>query len=292
MIKFGRNYKIDIETELGTTLEVTLPFTIEFDIIRTTLSSANICQVRLYNLAQVKRSQIAFNVFNQSKYRPILLKAGYGTNLTTIFSGNMSQAWSVREGVNFITQIECFDGGFAFVNGKIEISFPAGTPLQIVIRTLMEKLSDYGISLGAVGTFPGVLSKGNTYNGNIAQILFELTGGAFFIDNETAYALPSNEYATGLGSGIQSQPVVIINTDTGLLNTPVLEQSIIRFDMLFEPSLNVGRLANLISLTNPLLNGLYIVTSVKHRGIISESVAGSLITTVEFFYSKVLIPAV
>lgn len=288
MMKFGRNYELKVETISGDTLTIALPFTVEIDITRNTLSSANVCQIRLYNLSELNRNQIFFNAFNQSKFRSILLKAGYGTNLSTIFTGNISQAWSVREGVNFITQIECYDGGFAFVNGNVDIAFPAGTPLQTVITTIMNQLP--GVSVGAVGNFAGFLNRGNTYSGNPAQLLFEITGGAFYIDNGKAYALQSDEYIPQVGGTAQGQPIIVVNDDTGLLGTPVLEQTIIRFDMLFEPGLNVGRLVSLLSTTNPNLNGIYKVTSVKHRGVISGTVSGTMITTGEFINSKENIP--
>lgn len=288
MMKLGRNYRLFIETIGGDTLEIGLPFTIEFDIIRNTLSSANACQIRLYNLSEHNRNQIYFNAYNQTLFRRVLLQAGYGTNLSTIFTGNILQSWSVRERVNFITQIECHDGGFAFVNGTVDIPFPAGTPIKTVITTLMTQLPN--VTIGAVGNFTGVLSRGNTYSGNPAQILFELTGGAFFIDNGKAYALKNDEYVAGVGSSATGIPVVLINTDTGLLNTPVLEQTIVRFEMLFEPSLNVGSLAQLVSETNPNLNGIYKITAVKHRGMISGAVSGSLTTIGEFINSKENIP--
>lgn len=281
--KFGRDYEVSIETLSGTTLTVGLPFTIEFDITRQILGSANVCQVRLYNLSEVNRNQIVYNAFNQTLNRAIILKAGYGDNLATIFTGNISQAWSVREGVNFISQIECYDGGFGFVNGDMpNIPFPAGTPIKTVITTIMAQIP--GVTIGAVGNFPGTLPRAVSYSGNPSQILYEITGGAFFVDNGKGYALLTDEYITDATS--LSEPVFIIEADTGLLNTPILEQSVIRFEMLFEPSLNVGRLVEVNSITNPKLNGTYKLNSVKHRGTISGVVSGSVITTAEMYASK------
>lgn len=280
MDKFGRNYQCFIETASGSTLEVTLPFTIEFDITRNTLSSANVCQVRLYNLSPVNRNQIHYNAFSQGPMRAILLKAGYGDTLSTIFNGNITRAWSVREGVNFITQIECYDGGFAFVNGTVDISFPAETPWQVVIETIAGYLPD--VKLGTVGNFPGSLSRGNTFSGNPAQILFEITGGAVFVDNGKVNILASDEYIQ------QFDTVATINAATGLLDTPILEETVARFRMLFEPSLNVGYLVNVDSSTNPIFNRTYKITAVKHRGMISGVVAGEVITEGEFYYSAAL----
>lgn len=285
--KLGRNYRLSMQTPdnglltANQLLVIEPPFTLEMDITRHTLGSANVCQIRLYNLAEKTRNLIHFNGFNQSLFNTINLEAGYGDQLATVFNGNVSRAWSVREGVNFITQIECYDGGFALVNGQVNISFPAGTPVKVVIATLMAALPN--ITIGAIGNFDSVLLRGNTYAGNPAEILNEITGGAFYIDAGKAYALKNNEYNALI-------PVTVIDDSTGLLNTPILEETMARFEMIFEPTLNVGSLVLLATTTFPLLNGTYSITGVKHRGIISPVVSGDLITTGEFFYSQVPIP--
>lgn len=284
MIKFGRNYTIIIFNEDGSQLTIEPPFTLELDLTRKTLGSCNICQLRIYNLAKATRDLIRFNAYNQTNFKQIIVQAGYGTkNLPTIFSGNIQRAWSVREGVNYITQIECYDGGFASVNANVEISFPAGTPIQIVINTLMQNIPH--VTVGAVGAFQGILSRGNTFSGNPIQLLFELTGGAFFIDNGKAYALKTPEYIADI-------PVLHVDSSTGLLNTPVVEETTARFEMIFEPSMFLGSLALVNSETFPQLNGLYKINGVKHKGIISEVVSGDLITTGEFFYSETLTPVI
>lgn len=282
--KFGRNYVLTVAgTNFTTPLTIKLPISIEFDITRNTLTSANVCQIRLYNLSKDHRNALRRNATGYSyPYESVELKAGYGNNLPVIFSGNVSQAWSVREGVNFVTQIECFDGGFAFTNGQTNLTVPSGTPNQIVIGNLIKSLPN--VTLGAVGNYPGSTSKKNTYSGNTTAVLRQLTGGGFFIDNGMGNALGNNEYASGNG------PSVTINAATGLLNTPVLEQTIVRFDMIFEPLLVPGAGATLISTTEPFFNGFYKITSVKHRGTISPVICGDAVTTGEFFFLKTPTP--
>lgn len=282
MDKFGRNYILEVQTQNGSTLTITLPFTVEFDITRNTLTSANVCQVRIFNLSEKNRNQIRFNVSDYGQFRLVRLRAGYGSNLPVIFTGNISQAWSVREGTNFITQIECYDGGFAFANGLTSAQFPAGTSQRDIIKNLASSLPN--VSLGVVGDYPGSLSRGNSYSGATTDILREITGSGFFVDNGKANALNTNEYIDD-GAG-----VAVINSKSGLLGTPVLEQTIVRFDMLFEPQLTLGQKIILESDTANNFNGAYKVTGVKHRGMISEAVCGEVITTGEFFFSKILTP--
>ena len=195
--KFGRNYELAIQNAGPLPLLVTLPFTIEIDITRHSLSSANTCNIKIYNLSALNRNNLLFNAYNYGTFRLVQLKAGYGSSLTNIFTGNIFEAWSVREKVNFITNINCYDGGFAFVNGDININFLAGTPRQTVIETIMNLVPN--VTFGAAGLFSGVLMKDESYSGNPAQILYEMTGGAFFIDKGKSYVLKLQTLWRGLG---------------------------------------------------------------------------------------------
>lgn len=277
--KFGRNYELKIETETGV-LTIAPPFTVEFDITRNTLTSANVCQIRIYNLGLKTRNQIRHNAYDFGIYKKISFRAGYGSNLPEAFTGNITAAWSVREGTNFITQIECYDGGYAFMNGRANVAFPAGVQRVDVIEQLMRGLPK--VERGVVGSYPGTLSRGNSYSGNSVEILSQLTGGGFFIDGGRANALSADEYIAGPAG------VAVINSKSGLLGTPVLEQTVVRFDMIFEPRLNIGQKIRLESITEANFNGDYKVTAVKHRGMISDAVAGAATTTGEFYYSKAL----
>lgn len=271
--KFGRNYLLNVETQDGSTLTIQPPFTLEFDITRNVLTSANVASMRIYNLNANHRGQIRKNVNDYADLRLIQLLAGYGSKLSLVFEGNITQAWSVREGPNFITQIESFDGGFAFANAASNLTFPAQTEQLTVIDSLIKDLAGAGVRPGVVGAIDGQLSRGNAYSGNTCDLLKQLTGGRFFIDNGKAFVLADNECITG--------PIAAINASSGLLNTPVREQTIITFDMLFEPRLIIGQQVVLDSATaEPGINGSYKVISLKHRGIISEAVCGEAITSV------------
>jgi hypothetical protein len=290
--KFGRNYKLSVQiNSAGDMLDITLPLTLEFDIVRKTLSSNSHATFRIYNLSLAHRNAIRFNFSNYGTYRRVILKAGYGSNTPIVFQGNITQAWSVREGVNFITQIECLDGGFAFRNGYVSQQVPAKTPQKAVIQSMMQNLPY--CTPGAIG--PSVYTNtdtntpaktgnatGASYVGSTVTNLLDLTNGAFFVDREVAHCLGPNEY-------IQSGQVLNINSASGLLGTPVLEETLVHFDMIFEPQLQVGYAAQLTSITGENFNGLRKVTAVHHRGMISDAVCGEAITTAEFAYFNQLV---
>lgn len=265
-----------VETQNGDFLIIAPPFTIEFDITRNTLTSANVCSIRIYNLSENNRNAIRFNIMDTGEFRSVQLTAGYGDTKTlpVIFSGNITQAWSVREGNNFITSIESFDGGFAFANAETNEVFPSGTAQSTILQSLAASLPN--VSLGAIGSYPGSLSRGKSVSGSTTDNLATLSGGGFFIDNGKAHILGDSECLRG--------EMLVINSASGLLGTPVREQTILTFDMIFEPRLIVGQKIQLDSSTGANFNGNYKIISLKHRGMISQAVCGDAITSVGMFY--------
>jgi hypothetical protein len=275
--KYKRNYVLLIQKRDGTTIKITPPFTVEFDIHRNSLSSANVAQIRVFNLSPNNRGQIRKDQFDFGDLRSIAFSAGYGDNLSLAFVGNITQAWSVREGTNMITQIECFDGGYAYVNAVTNDQFPKDTLQSSIIDSLVSKLP--GVSKGAIGSFPGQIARGNSYSGSTTDILGQLTGNGFFIDNGKAHCLNDSECLDG--------DIPLINAQSGLLGTPTLEAQYVNIEMLFEPGLRVGQLIQLETVTadkasgnQTSFNGRHKVLSIKHRGTISDAVCGTAITQV------------
>lgn len=270
MDKYNRNYILLVQRRDGTTLKITRPFTVEFDIHRNSNSSASAAQIRIYNLSPDNRNQIRKDQFDFGDLRSISFSAGYGDNLSLAFLGSITQAWSVREGNNMITQIESFDGGYAYVNAITNDQYPSGTPQTSIIDSLVQSLP--GVTPGARGNYSGQISRGNSYSGSTTDILNQLTGGGFFIDNGKAHCLKDSECLGG--------DIPLINAQAGLLGTPVKESTYINFEMLFEPGLRVGQLIRLESQTAEHFNGTHKVLSIKHRGTISEAVCGTAISQV------------
>lgn len=282
MDKLGRNYFLKIQKLEGDFLEVRPPFTVEFDIQRSILSSANTSAIRVYNLSPNNRNQIRKDVTDYDIFLGVQLQAGYGKNMPTIFQGNIKQAWSHRQKVDFITEIQSFDGGFALVNGVTNQTFNGpsspgaadGEPNVNVLRRLMNDLP--GVTPGVVGSFPGKLLRGSSYSGRTADVITELSNGTFFIDNEKAHCLGENECLQG--------SIEVLDASTGLLGTPIREQNILHIEVMFEPRVLLGQKIELRSVGSPSFNGFYRIQSIQHRGVISESVCGDAITLLGLAY--------
>lgn len=278
MVKLNRNYSILIENEDGSNITIKPPFTIQFNVRRSDFGSVNMCNLRIFNLSPKSRQQIRRDswdtiVSDFLQIKRITFKAGYGDNLSVTFKGQIQQAWSVREGVDFITEIIAGDGMYGFANSITNREFPEGTSQSAMIGSIMSDLGQYGIDTGAIGDFGGDINRGASFSGGTAQILSDVTGSGFFVDNQVAYALKDSECLDG--------PSFIISPKSGLLNTPIRETSFVNFEILFEPTLKIGSLIVLQSFTDNLFNGTYRVKELNHHGMISETVAGSVVTNIQ-----------
>ena len=288
MDKYSRNYRLEIEKRDGTLLTVRLPFTIEFDIHRNSFSSANVASIRVMNLNLDNRAQIQHFQGDTLDRRRVTLHAGYGQLLGLAFQGFISHAWSIREGTNFVTQIESFDGGLAYNNAINNSQYSLGTTRQSMVENIAGSMNipaAGNVTLGAIGSFPGSLLRGNSFNGPTLSVLSDMIGGpsGVFIDNNKINILNDRECVAG--------DALVINSRSGLLGTPLIEDGYIMINMLFEPSLIVGQLVNLQTLTGPRtaitqngrinVNGIHKVLGFQHQATISAAVCGDATTMVK-----------
>jgi hypothetical protein len=258
-------------------LNLERPFTVEFDVTQNTMAAVTDSNFRIYNLAETTRAQLRQDAYgygqdSYGQFRFMSFAAGYGDNLSNLFSGNLLQAWSVRQGPDWITTVVAQDYGAANVHAQFKQAYSAGTPVQAIILDLIDALRPYGISRGTVSQFDGTLVRGNTYCGNPADLLREITGGAFFVSNGRAYCLRDNEAFQG--------ELPVLSPASGLRNTPVRENSFVHLEMILEPRLKVGQIVKLESLTGEGMNGEWKVVSLRHQGVISETAGGEATTSV------------
>lgn len=272
MSKFNRNYILKAFSSIGTEITIELPFTVEFDIVRNYLSSANTASIRVYNLNQDTRNLLHKERFLYNSVRKIVLFAGYEKLLPIVFSGTIQRCHSVRQGTDFVTTFECFTAGDVYANSFISKTYPKDIQVSSIVRDLILSMKSFGLDMGAIGVIEGKILRGYSVSGNAVKILTDLTNGNFFIDNGKAYVLKDDETIRG--------DIAVISADTGLLNTPIKEGVNVEFEMLFEPRLIIGQSISLESTTRRDYNGIYKVTSVSHNVKISPQVNGQAITRV------------
>lgn len=308
-LKFKRNYRLLVNTINQTldtfkhydvaagvsvtnkSIQINPPFSIDFDVTRTKESMVNTMKLTVFNLTEHTRTLIRKDGFD-FEYRPIELWAGYadgtpseedilsGPNASIqshqtfprIFRGNVTRAYSYRQGPNFLTQFECLDGGVNFPGKSFEASYEAGTPYIEIIEDMINAIPFCRI--GAIDDFPGVLVKGETFTGNAKHELGKLLtqfGGYYFIDGGRVSALlPGNFVSYGEER--------VLSDANGIIGVPIKAENYVEVEMIFEPNVTVGQKIKLVTSTAKYYTGSYIVCGISHKGMISPTICGSLTT--------------
>jgi hypothetical protein len=293
--KFQRIYFMQVQGKTQT-WNISYPITMEMDITRGAFQSTAEGEFILYNLSDDKKSDIYLDWNDQLSssegYRKIVVRAGYQSwNLNTvgplnpnslpiIFSGQLYSAYSTRSGPSWITTIRAWDGGFSKANSFVSVSFDSSVPFNDRVTQIAKSMQDItSVYISPSITAPVV--RGRAYKGSAWDILLGLADSAnadLFIDLGKLYMVPKGQPVPGLTGGLD-----VITSDFGLLNTPIKQKFFVSFDMLFEPRLTIMQSIILQSLES-VNNGSYTLVGIKHRGIISGSVGGDLVTTPTCFY--------
>lgn len=284
-MKFSRQYKLLVEIQergkVTEFVEIQNPLTIEFQVERNTSSSLNNAIIRVYNLAENNRSAIFQNVFDvkntRQQRRKVILQAGY-SELSTIFIGDLIEAYSYRQGSDVITYMNALDGASQTYNSYINKTLEAGISRENLFRELVASL---GLKTGTIGETEGAAKRGVPLNGNTFQLLNKNFKDEYFIDLETINKLSPNETLKG--------ELFIINSETGLLGTPLLQGTFLVVEAIFEPRIKVGQLVQIESQFNPKFDGQYKVLGVRHDVTISEATSGEARTTLQLSVGEALL---
>ena len=268
--KFGRNYRLDIFTPSGRHITIAPPFSIQFNLQRAVLSSSNRGDVILYNLSPATRNQIYKDRYSLVTEWPIILHAGYGNRLHTIFKGKIFEAYSYKQGTEWLTKITFFDGMDAIQNGYSSITVEKDTPKGNLLDMIINDMA--GVIKGTIGSIAngGEAPRGKSLIGQSSELLTIETDDNWFIDLERVNVLTNEEVIGG--------DVIRLDRDN-LLGTPRRRETYLEIPVLFEAQINVGHIYEIESL-EAKYNGQYKVLGFNHNVTISSAVAGQAITNV------------
>lgn len=305
-MKFGRNYKLTIETNpiiTGTPLApppgqtepgnsstaqpssspsnkaliIESPLTIRFNITRGGNSRPHM-DLQIYNLNESSREAIRHDRFSSRKLQKIVLEAGYD-NLSVVFRGDIFSASSTRENeTNIVTYIDARDGGFDISNTKTYQTIQKNTTYKDVFMALIAQFPT--LKPGSIGSIDGTALRPVVLVGNTWQLANKVCNGNCFVDLGEIHVLKSGEAI--VRKDLQTKgpaSVPIIGPETGLLGTPQREDAFISVKTLFEPTIIIGEIVQLKSQVMPFYDGQYKVIGINHNGIISGAINGTCYTT-------------
>lgn len=269
-MKLGRNYRLTIVNPQNEQIDITPPFTLHFTVARNNLATANTGEIEVMNLGPSTRAKIFKDRFDQSLAWRLALYSGYGTNLFLVLSGNIHEAYSYKEegSPNWTTKISVFDGAQAFQNGFVSASYSAGTDKSQMVRDAIFTLE--GIEEGFIGAYgKGEGPRAAVIFGPTREVLMDLTGGHFFIDNSVLHVSGDFEY--------DGSETLVLDQEE-LFSTPQRRDAALETRSLFYPQARVNVPVEVKSLF-PIYNGTYKICSIHHDVLISEAESGKAETT-------------
>lgn len=271
-VVFGRTYRLDIFNPQGKHITIEPPFSIRFKVKRDTLASVNKAQIVITNLGPSTRNQIFKDRYALVDYWKIILQAGYEGITTTIFQGNMYEAYSVKEGTEWSTSIEAFDGMYAVQNGYISATAGAGTDAKTIAEMALAALPELGkVVMGGVERKS---NRGAVLLGSPMKAIEDETGIVPYIDNEDLYVITDDEAIVGS----------VIKLDSSLLlETPKRRETFLTIKTLFQPKVQIGRVYEIES-KESIYNGQYKVMGLEHDVEISGAKGARAITTLQLYY--------
>lgn len=274
MAKFQRNYRLTLDLNDGLNeIVIQPPFTLEMNITKAAFATIGSASVSVHNLAESTRRRIFQDKWRVGTYRQMTLEAGYGDDLSTIYRGAIWEAKSVLNGSSIVTEIIGREGITDVRSTTTAKTLAAGTSKRSVIDSLIAEFPN--LERGTIAGDDYIYQRAVTLEGNNYDILRQLTNGRVFIENNQVNVIDDKEVIT--------DPVIVINADTGLLDTPVREETVLSVKTLFEPRIRMGQLVEIESVTAPIYNGQYKVIGASHSGTISDGVGGALTSSFNLF---------
>lgn len=271
--RFGRNYSLEIITLNNQKITIQPELRISFDITKSVKGSLNNGTIQIYNLSQTKRDQITKDedIVDKDKekqkkekpknpddkrtlpsdYMQFELKAGY-SKIETIFKGAISKAFSKKQGAEFITTIEAYDGLYDMQNSYTS-KVVKGNITEHVIADMPT------VKQGKI-TEQNPLLRPRVLVGNSFKILEEnLTENeTYYVDDGVLHIIKDKE--------VTSSYIPLVNSETGLLDTPEKAEKEVRFETMMNPLLKIGCLLKLESLYDKRFNGIYKINTIHYTG--------------------------
>lgn len=268
--RFGRKYELKIITLDDKEITISPEFRVTFDVTKSIKGSLNKATVQIYNLSQAHRDKIKKDEDEKKEgatetkpkdenskrelppdYMQFELKAGY-SKIETIFKGAIAVAKSKREGANFVTTIEAYDGLYDLKNSYTSKVVKGNVSSQIIQD--MPTVKQGKITEQSPLLRPRVL-VGNSFK-LIEQNLEE--NETYYIDDGVMHIIKEKE--------VTSSYIPLVNSSTGLLNSPDLAEKEVFFETQMNPLIKIGCLIQLESLYEKRLNGIYKVNTIHYTG--------------------------
>lgn len=274
--RFDRKVELLIG-QRGRTGRLITDLRVAFKVEKSLESNPNAAQIDVYNLNAESRAAL------EKKETLVRLKVGYGSDVRTLFVGDVAVVTTRSSGPDVVTTIEAGDGELPFQTSTAHLSFAPGTRVGQILDSLVER---FGLSRGEVKglNVNDQYINGATFSGLVKDHLDTLLGKQglrWSIQDDQLQILPVNTATSGTA--------VVLTPETGLIGSPhkrvVVNTEVtiqgkatdsgVQVASLLNPSIRPG---GLIKVQAKYFEGVFTVQKVIHTG---DTHAGNWFSEVE-----------
>ena len=200
----------------------------QFEVTKTVLSNSNQAMITLTN---PNSDTVAAC---QEKFATVELLVGYGDNQELLFTGQIRNVLQPRTQVETFAIIYASDAGFKLQNTYFSKTFESSVDIKQIIQEISSSFE--GVAKGAINGLPQPVAdklRGISFAGKSKDLLDTLGAQYDFnwsIDNNEINIVPS-------GGVIPGRQIVIVNSETGLIESPIITEIGVDFRMLINPAI-------------------------------------------------------
>jgi hypothetical protein len=272
--RFSRDFELTIG--LGTSQVIIVPpFNISFSAVESSLNKAlNKLNVSIPGLQESTRQKLIKYELDKDKYFPIQLKVGYQGKMYRAFKGSVRTGELSRSGATFVNSLECYDGHPDFTQAFTSRSVKGK---QQAIDAILSDMPNTG--KGAITTLQET-TRPKVLIGSSSHLLATIAEGKeFYIKDEKIFILGEDD--------VSSLIAPLVSAGTGLKGTPQQDHIDTTFQTVLNPTLKIGNLCKIQSVTNPALNGVYRIYQITTDGTY-KGAWGQVVTCRKAVNSKVV----
>lgn len=208
MQALGRKVEVLIGDERGEGLRFDERFRVSFDLTKTLEPDGSTGVVQIYNPSNATRDRLVKDA------QFIVINAGYdGSPLEELFSGDVVRSVYVHERPDTFLEFEMVDAARALRDSRIALAFAAGTPIQLVLDAVLNRL-DLPVEPSGFQV-DGIYQQGIAFSGRARDALNKVTAKAGVTwsiqDGRVQLLRPDDPEVTG---------AVRLTPQTGLIASP------------------------------------------------------------------------
>lgn len=254
MQQFGRAIQLVIGSSTES-IVIDGGLTISFDLTKTITSEPNEATISIVNLNQSTR-----NLITDKKYNRILLNAGYGDDMRTLFVGYIDEVENRKESTDITTTMTCSDGSKDYRESRTAVTVKKGQSDKEIVKEVLKDMpnTETGIQEYKKET---KLPRGKTLVGNSRDILKTVAKNQdanWSIQDGKLLILPKT-------SALANNEGFLIQEGTGMLGSPQKTSDGLEVRCLLNNIMRVGQLCRVVSRIKEY-SGDFKITKIQMKG--------------------------